>query len=135
SAKNISDFINQPLVLQILVRDFSQLFEQAALFSRQRRRRNESHRHKQIAATASTQDRHSLASESKHGSGLSTHRDFDFLIFLERLDHYLGAQRGLRKGDRDGLVQVATLSLKLLVLGYVDNHIQITRRAPLHACL
>jgi len=41
----------------------------------------------------------------------------------------------LRERDRHSLVEVATLSLKLVVLGYVDNHVQVTRRATLSASL
>src|SRR5215510_14336605 len=88
--KDIPHFIDQPFVLQILVLHFSQLFEQLPLLSTQRRGRNHSHRDKEIAATASTQNGHSLAPESKHGAGLSSHRNFDFLLIIERLDHDLG---------------------------------------------
>src|ERR1043165_9877781 len=131
SPKNVPNFINQPLALQILVLDFRELFEQTFLFARQRGRSNDGHRDEQVATPAATQNRHAFSSEPKHGARLRAHRDFQLLFFVERLNHNLGAQRGLRESDRHGLVKVITLSLKLLMFGYVDNNIEVTGRAPL----
>jgi len=64
---------------------------------------------------------------------LRAHRNLEFLVVIERLHHDVRAQRGLRKRNRHGLVKVATLSLKLVVLGNVDNHVQVARCAPLRA--
>src|ERR1043165_10279641 len=63
SPKNIPNFINQPLALQILVLDFRELFEQTFLFARQRGRSNDGHRDEQVATPAATQNRHAFSSE------------------------------------------------------------------------
>src|ERR1051325_2816790 len=131
SSKNIPNLVNQPFVLEILVLHFRQLFQQSFLFARQCGRCHYRHGHEQIATPAATKNRHSFSSEPKHCARLCAHRNLQLLFFVERLNHNLGTQRGLRKRDRHGLVKVITLSLKLLMFGYVDNNVEVTGRAPL----
>src|SRR6185369_7779634 len=131
SSEDISNLVNQPLVLQVLVLNFRQLLEQTFLFARQRCRSYDCHGNKQVAAAATTENRHPFSSESKHSARLCPHRNFQLLFFVERLNHYLGTQRGLCESYRHRLVKVVTLSLKLVMFGYVDNNVEITGRAPL----
>src|ERR1700680_842433 len=44
-----------------------------------------------------------------------------------------GAQCGLRERDRDDAVQIVALTLEEGMLLHMQNHIQITRRAPVEA--
>src|SRR4029077_792449 len=75
--------------------------------------------------------RHALALESKHRAGLCAHRNFQLLFAVQCLDHDVSTQSGLRKSNRYSLIKVATLSLKLLVFGNVDNHVEISGRSAL----
>src|SRR6266545_7497159 len=127
SPEDISNFIDQSFILQILALNFRQLLQQLSLFACQAGGCNQGDGNEEITTPAAAENWHPFSAQPKHGAGLGAHRNLQLLVLVERLNHNLGAQRRLRESDRHRLVKVITLSLKLVMFGNVDNHVQVSR--------
>jgi len=90
---------------------------------------------KQIAPSPVTDGRHSLATQTEILAGLSTGRDFQRDMTVERRQFYLAAQSSSAETDRHFAGQVCTAAMEDLVGTYANLDIEVARRAAVAASL
>jgi len=83
-----------------------------------------------VSAFGGLKMRHAFAAETKHLPALDPGRDFERNLSIHGVDIDVRAERGLKKTDRHLGNDIRAVSLKLGMLFYADDYVQIPAATP-----